>query len=93
MILIYLIKIYPALLKPFQPMTLAHYRLQLLHAFEWLREISDIENAQAAYLVQRIRSKQSDQQDQTELLNELQKSYQCNLNSLLHPISTPSRMH
>ena len=26
-------KIYPALLKPFQPMTLAHYRLQLLHAF------------------------------------------------------------
>ena len=33
MILIYLIKIYPALLKPFQPMTLAHYRLQLLHAF------------------------------------------------------------
>lgn len=41
--------------------------------FEWLREISDIENAQAAYLVQRIKSKQSDQQDHTELLNELQK--------------------
>ncbi|WP_192455190.1 AAA family ATPase [Acinetobacter oleivorans] len=41
--------------------------------FEWLREISDIENAQAAHLVQRIKSKQSDPQDQTELLNELQK--------------------
>ena len=41
--------------------------------FEWLREISDIENAQAAYVVQRIRSKQSDPQDQTELLNQLQK--------------------
>ncbi len=74
MILICLIKIYLALLKPFQPMTSAHYRLQLFtRFFEWLREISDIENAQAAYLVQRIRSKQSDQQDQTELLNELQK--------------------
>jgi len=41
--------------------------------FEWLREISDIENAQAAHLVQRIKSKQLDPQDQIELLNELQK--------------------
>lgn len=41
--------------------------------FEWLREISDIENAQAAYVVQRIISKQSDPQDQSELLNQLQK--------------------
>lgn len=41
--------------------------------FEWLREISDIENAQAAYVVQRIISKQSDPQNQTELLNQLQK--------------------
>jgi len=41
--------------------------------FEWLREISDIENAQAAHLVQRIKSKQSDPHDQIELLNELQK--------------------
>ncbi|MBJ9721743.1 AAA family ATPase [Acinetobacter calcoaceticus] len=41
--------------------------------FEWLREISDIENAQAAYVVQRIISKQSDPQNQTELLHQLQK--------------------
>ncbi|WP_151964073.1 AAA family ATPase [Acinetobacter oleivorans] len=41
--------------------------------FEWLREISDIENAQAAHLVQRIKSKQLDPEDQIELLNELQK--------------------
>ncbi len=40
--------------------------------FEWLREISDIENAQAAHVVQKIISQQSNQEDQDELLRQLQ---------------------
>ncbi len=40
--------------------------------FEWLREISDIENAQAAHVVQKIISQQSNPQDQDELLRQLQ---------------------
>ena len=40
--------------------------------FEWLREISDIENAQAAHVVQRIISQQSNPQNQEELLRQLQ---------------------
>lgn len=40
--------------------------------FEWLREISDIENAQAAHVVQKIISQQSNPQNQEELLHQLQ---------------------
>ncbi len=40
--------------------------------FEWLREISDIENAQAAHVVQKIISQQSNPEDQDELLRQLQ---------------------
>jgi len=40
--------------------------------FEWLREISDIENAQAAHVVQKIISQQSNPQNQEELLHKLQ---------------------
>lgn len=40
--------------------------------FEWLREISDIENAQAAHVVQKIISQQSNPEDQDELLRRLQ---------------------
>ncbi|MDR2250445.1 AAA family ATPase [Acinetobacter sp.] len=40
--------------------------------FEWLREISDIENAQAAYVVQKIISQQSNPKNKEELLHQLQ---------------------
>lgn len=52
--------------------------------FEWLREISDIENAQAAHVVQRIISKQSNSQDQEEILRQLQ------LELAGHPKQLPS---
>lgn len=41
--------------------------------FEWLREISDIENARAAHIIQKLITRQSDPHQQQEILQQLQK--------------------
>jgi len=41
--------------------------------FEWLREISDVENAHSAHIVRRLMGNDFSQQNQLEILNQLQQ--------------------
>lgn len=41
--------------------------------FEWLREISDVENAHSAHIVRRLMGNDFNQQNQSEILQELQQ--------------------
>jgi len=54
--------------------------------FDWLREISDVENAHSAHIVRRLMSNEFNQHNQSELLQQLQQEL------LRHPkqLSAPS---
>ena len=67
-------------------MTSPHFHTPPLPVFEWLREISDVENAHSAHIVRRLMGNDFSQQNQSEILQQLQQELINHQNNFQHLI-------